>query len=494
MKILISHSWNDKSPATLLKQQLEVDRHEVWYDIHDMIEGDPIQITIDRYLNDCDVMVLVWSRNALASAGVDQEIKTAKAFGKRIIPVLTDETPLDDKPELAGLLGVPAQNWEVGCFIVRRALLLLMVPEAYKESPWFREAFHNVKELGGYLKYVQTYRIPGQKNEDGYKEDWKILLERLKEENERIRDIVMTKTRSDMEQLQAIMAQLEAGNNSREQLEEWLYWCKNNENAQTDMMCMLGDFLEKDLQRLAAGGTPVRSLDTDIVRRAIDRLQTAVDTGKDRAAKNIGEKINAFTFGLLGTAANQKITQGLLQYIVYSPVILEKMLQEAQASEYVAVKEVLINIAQYLEGQDHIAEASKADLEGYFDDAFLINNAAKLLSEVGLVSRERLGLDFVSAHITDKYFALMIPMETKQQLNRILEELRQLIGLKKKEVNWGVVAAVLVGSVLVAKGVQQWKEQKSDAPSARSFEDKVADFSAKYGGGLDAHHDVNYDT
>jgi TIR domain len=501
MKILLSHSWEDKSLATQLQNTLETDGHEVWFDIMDLIEGDAIQKTIDIYINKCDVMVLLWSKKALLSEGVSCEIKTAKNFNKRIIPVIIDNTPLSLKDELDGLLGVPAQQFEIGSLILRRALLMVMIPDEYKSTAWFTKAYSNVKDLGGYLKYIQTYRLKGDRNDDGHKEEWVKLLEQLKTENEYIRQQIMPKNNADMAYLQNIITKIEKGNNSREQLQEWLQWCKQNENAQTDLIKQLIIFIEKDIERLNAGGKPVRVLNDDIVSQAIQRLQTAIYKRKDNAEKSITDKINKFTFGLLGAVTNQKITNGLMGYVIQCPVILSELLQESSLSEFVAVKETLVTIATYLEKQDHALEERKNNLEGYFDDAYLINNTAKLLIEADLIAKNKISLDFGSLNFTESYFSMMIPAASKQKVDAVLMEVRNIIGLKKKEINWGQVAAVLVGGIIVANGVSTLSNQFSTNSMSNNgatdigggcFEDQVANFSAKYGGGLSAYTPVNY--
>src|SRR5436190_1767314 len=172
MKIFISHSWNDKSLATHVNEILEKDGHEVWYDVHQLVPGDDIQAVIDVYIKKSDVVVLIWSLHAFDSDGVDAEIQTTKKLGKRIIPLLKDNTPLAHHKELKGLLGIPFDDIDTGMLLLQRGLLMLMAGETYKEAPWFKEAFDNVVDLGGYLNYVNTYRLKGNKNDDGYKEQW----------------------------------------------------------------------------------------------------------------------------------------------------------------------------------------------------------------------------------------------------------------------------------------------------------------------------------
>ena len=199
MKIFISHSWNDKSLATRINESLEKDGHEVWYDVHQLVPGDDIQAVIDVYIKKCDFVVLIWSLFAFDSGGVDAEIQTAKKLGKRIIPLLKDATPLAHHKELKGLLGIPFDDVEMGMLLLQRAMLMLMATDTYRDTPWFKEAFENVVDLGGYLNYVNTYRLKGNKNDDGYKEEWAARIEDLNKKNELIRKHLMPEAENRME-------------------------------------------------------------------------------------------------------------------------------------------------------------------------------------------------------------------------------------------------------------------------------------------------------
>ncbi|MGK2860877.1 MAG: toll/interleukin-1 receptor domain-containing protein, partial [Chitinophagaceae bacterium] len=236
MKIFISHSWNDKTLATQVNECLQKDGHEVWYDILQLVPGDDIQGIIDVYIKKCDVVVLIWSIHAFASEGVDAEINTARKLDKRIIPLIKDTTPLAHHKELKGLLGIPFDDEDTGLLLLQRGLLMLMAGDTYKEAPWFKEAFDNVVDLGGYLNYTNTYRLKGNKNDDGYKEQWAARLEELDKKNELIRKNLMPQAQNKMETLQAIMKELEHGNIPLEKLNEWKTWCKENESLQPELM------------------------------------------------------------------------------------------------------------------------------------------------------------------------------------------------------------------------------------------------------------------
>jgi hypothetical protein len=160
----------------------------------------------------------------------------------------------------------------------------------------------------------------------------------------------------------------------------------------------------------------------------------------------------------------------------------------------------VVKLATYLETQDHGLEERKKNLEGYFDDAYLINNTVNDLNSCDLVAKNNFSLDFVSMNIVDKYVSLILNRQTKAKLEAVLADIRTIIGYKKKEINWGQVAAVVIGVAAVAGGANYLgnignntagnaKAVSDPSPagngeSSRFIEDRMAAMSAKYGGGL----------
>jgi hypothetical protein len=498
MKVFISHSWNDKSIAAEINETLQKDGHEVWFDVHQLIPGDQIQEVIDSYIIKTDVVVLVWTINAHKSAGVNDEIATAKRLGKRIIPLQADETPLDNHPILKGSLGIPLDDKQTGLLLLQRALLMLMASD-FKEASWFKEAFGNVVDLGGYLNYSNTFRLKQNKNDDGYKEEWVSRLERLTKENEEIRVKLLPKMQDKMQTLQNIMQQLEKGNASLDDLTKWKQWCQDNEDFQPGLMKKLQEFLSKDISRLDGGGAPISILDMEMVARAITRLKAAIDQKKDEAYRATVDRIKKYAGFLMGDKTISSIATGYLNYVTTSPGILQQLVHEASVSEYVAVKESTVKLVKYLEQQDHEKEMNRPHLEGYFDDAYLINNTVKLLIEAKLVEKDRITLDFVSVNIIDRYVGFLLDSKIRNTLELVLQEIRDLIGLKKNEINWGQIAALMLGTVVVGSiaskmsgGVAKPKANSPNDSGSPFFEDQVASFSARYGGGLNANSPIQY--
>ncbi|MCL6257461.1 toll/interleukin-1 receptor domain-containing protein [Aquiflexum sp. TKW24L] len=250
MKILISHSWQDKSLATRIFEDLKKDGHEIWFDIMQLLPGDPIQSKIDQHITNSDVIVVLWSKNALNSHGVYAEIETASKLKKRIIPVQLDETTLSQNFYLNDLLGIPMQEYEVGSLLLRRALTILMASEMGIKTNLVDQAIGNITDLGGFLNYINTYRLQNNQNDDGYKEDWIQRITDLFQKNDQIRTTTMPQAQNTMKEMESIMAKLEHGNASMHELNSWLAWCDRNYDFHPSMVQKMKNFILKDIQKL----------------------------------------------------------------------------------------------------------------------------------------------------------------------------------------------------------------------------------------------------
>ncbi len=182
-------------------------------------------------------------------------------------------------------------------------------------------------------------------------------------------------------------------------------------------------------------------------------------------------------------------------------------MNEGRLSEYVAVKEVVMTLTRYLESQDHGLEMRKKNLEGYFDDAYLINHSVKLLIESDLVAKNSFTLDFVSMNIVEQYVSFILNKQTKTRLDEVLTEMKKIIGLKKNEINWGQVAAVVLGIAAVGADAgylgglpsNNIMNHTNDNNSLDAncldnacWEDRMSAMITKYGGGINFYHPIKY--
>lgn len=97
--IFVSHSTNDLGQVAQLQQQLAETPIKVFIAEHSIIPSQDLAQTINAAIENCDLFVLLWSKNARASNWVSQEIGKATALKKQILPLV-----LDDEVNLPGFI------------------------------------------------------------------------------------------------------------------------------------------------------------------------------------------------------------------------------------------------------------------------------------------------------------------------------------------------------------------------------------------------------
>src|SRR6267378_5040048 len=104
MKIFISHSSYDKWTARQISRQLEDQQHQTFLDEKDIKTGDSIDASIQEHLKDSDHLLIIISPVSLKSHWVFIEIGSAKALGKRIVPILFHIEPNEVPNAISQLL------------------------------------------------------------------------------------------------------------------------------------------------------------------------------------------------------------------------------------------------------------------------------------------------------------------------------------------------------------------------------------------------------
>ena len=137
-----------------------------------------------------------------------------------------------------------------------------------------------------------------------------------------------------------------------------------------------------------------------------------------------------------------------------------------------------------------VEEAKQKGFDGLIDDAYFIQNATQLFVAAGLVKPDVFPKDQNANGLVTKYISYIIDPKMKEHLDKKLSTLRQMIGLKKDEINWGQVAVLALGAVVVAGGIasvfgdSDYRSSGVCTSSGGTFEYNVGDFSANNGGGL----------
>ena len=90
-KIFVSYSTHDIEHVELLKRQLIGTSIEVFIAEHSIKPSEDLGKEISKAIEECDLFVVLWSKNAQDSAWVSQEIGRADALKKSILPLVLTE-------------------------------------------------------------------------------------------------------------------------------------------------------------------------------------------------------------------------------------------------------------------------------------------------------------------------------------------------------------------------------------------------------------------
>jgi len=91
-RLFISYSSKDQAFVGDLDTRLKQSGHHVWLNTESIAKGGRWHDQMVAGLRDTDVLILVVSKNSIASQWVTEEWQTFLKSGKRILPILIDET------------------------------------------------------------------------------------------------------------------------------------------------------------------------------------------------------------------------------------------------------------------------------------------------------------------------------------------------------------------------------------------------------------------
>ena len=90
-KVFVSYSSHDLEHVEQLQQQLSDSPVEVFVAENSVAPSQELGSTISQAIEQCDLFILVWSKNAQESAWVSQEVGRAGALKKKILPLVLTE-------------------------------------------------------------------------------------------------------------------------------------------------------------------------------------------------------------------------------------------------------------------------------------------------------------------------------------------------------------------------------------------------------------------
>jgi hypothetical protein len=98
--LFVCYSRRDEALVVPLVDLLRVTKTQVFRDRDDIAFGDQWRPTIDAAIESATVCLVFWCEHASRSAQMAREIDMAIDLGKRIVPVILDDSPLDRQLEI----------------------------------------------------------------------------------------------------------------------------------------------------------------------------------------------------------------------------------------------------------------------------------------------------------------------------------------------------------------------------------------------------------
>ena len=88
--VFVSYSTKDITDVDTLRSWLQLPETQVFVSQYVVAPGAPLAPTIQNAIRNCDLFVLLWSKNAAASEWVPQEIGIAHACKRPMLPLVLE--------------------------------------------------------------------------------------------------------------------------------------------------------------------------------------------------------------------------------------------------------------------------------------------------------------------------------------------------------------------------------------------------------------------
>jgi hypothetical protein len=120
--IFISYARQDEVFALELSDRLKQASLRVWLDILDVRDGSEWHSEVRRGLEQCGMMIAVFSSNALTDIEIITERQAFDAMGKLILPVICERCDFDEKNFWLPVIDF-SRDFEMGLFGIKRLFL-----------------------------------------------------------------------------------------------------------------------------------------------------------------------------------------------------------------------------------------------------------------------------------------------------------------------------------------------------------------------------------
>jgi hypothetical protein len=110
-RIFISYSSKDQKLVDQIYTQLKQSGHSAWLNTESIPKGEHWYDEMVKGLRETDLLILVVSKNAIASKWVAEEWKTFQKMQKKIIPVLHKECKVPQAIKKLEMIKTAEKNW-----------------------------------------------------------------------------------------------------------------------------------------------------------------------------------------------------------------------------------------------------------------------------------------------------------------------------------------------------------------------------------------------
>lgn len=419
MKVFISHSWQNKSTAQIIAESLEKSA-DVWLDIRNLKPGDAIQPVIDQAMEQMDVVLVLWSKQAAESGGVNAEIRTAVKLKKKILPVLLEKTLIPEHPLLQGIYGINfnLENPKAGLFRIQAGLVRASLGSMDLDSS---TALNDLDSFEGFYQYVQEFRnAKGIGGKDS--KDW--ALRSMEQCNQAFKSVsaMRDEVGETLKFIQDIFGRVQAADDDRAAIQAILQEVIRNPKSNSKDFKVLISFIEGKLQSLPEAAPVMLHEGTS---DAADDLM--------RKLEGIGATVNAPVRNMRDSApavAPQPPNPGLQlvhDYIRSAPESLQKFIDLASAAPSMSLKQVANGMHAYLTNPDDLIPDDQNGELGFIDDAWLIHNTIYRCIEAGFFTVQDIGIQWDRIVQADPLVLQMLPPQVRSVLEQLLMQYLQLI-------------------------------------------------------------------
>jgi TIR domain len=414
MRVFISHSWKNKIEAQKIYNALKELGVGVWLDAKDLLPGQVIQSTIDRELESIDIMILVWSEQAMNSTGVKEEIETAAQLQKIIIPCKLGNFSLRNHAYLKDIKGIDFASLDDGIGRLKMAIVNYM---AQKLDLHGESGIQSMNEFLGALE--TSWHLAKKENikEKGTEEEKTFWVDHIQ------------KTQADAHQ--KLSAQYDVMNEIKSYLEEKM---KQLENAMNDPRTYNSILNEIRNSKYGSNSFVQHFLESAEKIHPPAVIQEQSPSNKDNQLNIIHEyragiqaktsssysQVKQWFGGLLPDFLFRPTFDNLCYLYTSSADNLELLYEVSLLPEaHPIVEQTVQALTEYLSDPGGVIADNYSGILGYTDDAWLIHLEITYLNQFGAINIDAFQTDWDKVNGAANTLFALLGQNTRTQIEDI---------------------------------------------------------------------------